>query len=94
MHHLVGPQCPVQTLVLELMCTTAWQVGSEVARRARGLGFSAIIAYDPFASKDKAAAVGVSLVSLDEALSRADFFSLHMPLTDSTRVRSPSPFVR
>ncbi len=60
------------------------KVGGEVARRARGLGMT-IIAYDPFASEEKARAVGVSLVSLDEALTAGDFFSLHMPLTAGTK---------
>lgn len=61
------------------------QVGSEVARRARGLGFN-VIAYDPYASEAKAAAMGVKIVPFDEALSTADFFSLHMPLTPDTKV--------
>ena len=62
------------------------QVGSEVARRARGLGMICI-AHDPFASEAKAAAIGVRLVGLDEALAQGDFFSLHMPLTSQTKVR-------
>lgn len=61
------------------------QVGSEVARRARGLGMICI-AHDPFASEAKAAALGVRLVGLDEALAQGDFFSLHMPLTAQTKV--------
>jgi D-3-phosphoglycerate dehydrogenase len=60
------------------------QVGGEVARRARGLGMK-VVAYDPYASAEKAAAVGVTLVTFDEALSMADFFSLHMPLTPGTK---------
>ena len=44
------------------------------------------IAHDPFASEAKAAAIGVRLVSLDEALAQGDFFSLHMPLTSQTKV--------
>lgn len=66
---------------------SALQVGSEVARRARGLGMQ-IIAHDPFASEAKAAAIGVKLVSLNDALAQGDFFSLHMPLTPSTKVCS------
>lgn len=62
------------------------QVGSEVARRAKGLGFS-VIAYDPYASEAKAAAMGVRLVTFDEALASGDFFSLHMPLTPDTKVQ-------
>lgn len=59
------------------------QVGGEVARRARGLGMH-VVAYDPYASEEKARAVGVTLVSFDEALATGDFFSLHMPLTPGT----------
>lgn len=59
------------------------QVGGEVARRAKGLGMK-LIAHDPYASVEKAAAVGVELVSFDEALARGDFFSLHLPLTPGT----------
>jgi D-3-phosphoglycerate dehydrogenase len=59
------------------------KVGSEVARRAKGLGMH-VIAHDPYASADRARAVGVELVSFDDALARADFISLHMPLTPTT----------
>lgn len=59
------------------------KVGSEVARRAKGLGMH-VIAHDPYAPADRAKAVCVELVSFDEAISRADFISLHMPLTPAT----------
>lgn len=59
------------------------KVGPEVARRARGLGMD-VVAHDPYAAADRARAVGVDLVSFDEAISTADFISLHMPLTPST----------
>ncbi|EFJ24019.1 hypothetical protein SELMODRAFT_102593 [Selaginella moellendorffii] len=59
------------------------KVGSEVARRAKGLGMH-VIAHDPYAPADRARAIGVELVSFDEALARADFISLHMPLTPAT----------
>ncbi|CAD5173713.1 unnamed protein product [Musa acuminata subsp. malaccensis] len=59
------------------------KVGSEVARRAKGLGLH-VIAHDPYAAADRAHAVGVDLVTFDEAITRADFISLHMPLTPST----------
>ena len=66
------------------------QVGSEVARRGIGLGFAAVIAYDPYASDVKAAALGVKLVPWEEALARGDFFSLHMPMTATTKVLGPA----
>ncbi|XP_010928633.1 D-3-phosphoglycerate dehydrogenase 1, chloroplastic [Elaeis guineensis] len=59
------------------------KVGSEVARRAKGLGMH-VIAHDPYAPADRARAIGVELVSIDEAISTADFISLHMPLTPAT----------
>jgi lactate dehydrogenase-like 2-hydroxyacid dehydrogenase len=44
-----------------------------------------VVAYDPYASAEKAAAQGVTLVTFDEALAQGDFFSLHMPLTPGTK---------
>ncbi|XP_022949286.1 D-3-phosphoglycerate dehydrogenase 2, chloroplastic-like [Cucurbita moschata] len=59
------------------------KVGSEVARRAKGLGMQ-VIAHDPYAPVDRARAIGVELVSFNQAISTADFISLHMPLTPTT----------
>ncbi|KAF8406270.1 hypothetical protein HHK36_008355 [Tetracentron sinense] len=59
------------------------KVGTEVARRAKGLGMH-VIAHDPYAPADRARAIGVELVTFDEAISTADFLSLHMPLTPAT----------
>lgn len=59
-----------------------------MARRGTGLGFANVIAYDPYASEVKAAALGVKLVSWEEALAQGDFFSLHMPQTPQTKVRT------
>jgi len=59
------------------------KVGSEVARRAKGLGMH-VIAHDPYAPADRARAIGVELVSFEEAIAKADFISLHMPLTPTT----------
>ncbi|KAM0001215.1 putative phosphoglycerate dehydrogenase [Helianthus debilis subsp. tardiflorus] len=59
------------------------KVGSEVARRAKGLGMH-VVAHDPYAPADRARAIGVELVSFDQAVSTADFISLHMPLTPAT----------
>ncbi|XP_055808900.1 D-3-phosphoglycerate dehydrogenase 1, chloroplastic-like [Solanum dulcamara] len=59
------------------------KVGSEVARRAKGLGMH-VIAHDPYAPADRARAIGVELVSFDKAITSADFISLHMPLTPAT----------
>lgn len=59
------------------------KVGSEVARRAKGLGMH-VIAHDPYTPADRARAMGVDLVGFDEAIAAADFISLHMPLNPAT----------
>ncbi|WP_372602955.1 phosphoglycerate dehydrogenase [Actibacterium sp.] len=62
----------------------AGNIGGIVCDRARGLKMK-VIAYDPFLSEEKADKMGVEKVELDELLKRADFITLHVPLTDSTR---------
>ena len=59
-------------------------IGSIVADRAQGLKMK-VISYDPFLSAERAAALNVEKVELDSLLTRADFISLHTPLTDATR---------
>jgi D-3-phosphoglycerate dehydrogenase len=59
-------------------------IGTIVAERALGLRMK-VIAYDPFVTPEAAARLRVELVSLDELYTRADFISLHTPLTPETR---------
>lgn len=62
----------------------AGNIGSIVADRALGLRMR-VIAYDPFLSPERAKDIGVEKVELDELLKRADFITLHTPLTEKTR---------
>jgi D-3-phosphoglycerate dehydrogenase len=59
-------------------------IGSIVAERALGLKMK-VIAYDPFLSEQRALDLGVEKVDLDDLFKRADFISLHTPLTEKTR---------
>lgn len=59
-------------------------IGSIVADRAQGLKMK-VIAFDPFLSAERAAAINVEKVELEDIYKRADFISLHTPLTDNTR---------
>ena len=59
-------------------------IGSIVADRALGLRMK-VIAYDPFLTPERAIELGVEKVELDQLLARADFITLHTPLTDQTR---------
>jgi D-3-phosphoglycerate dehydrogenase len=59
-------------------------IGSIVADRAIGLKMK-VVAYDPYLSNERALDLGVEKVEFDELLRRADFITLHTPLTDKTR---------
>src|SRR3954469_8714675 len=62
----------------------AGNIGSIVVDRALGLRMR-VIPYDPFLSPERAADIGVHKVELDELFRRADFITLHTPLTEKTR---------
>lgn len=62
----------------------AGNIGSIVADRALGLKMK-VVAFDPFLTEERAIELGVTKVTLDELLARADFITLHTPLTDQTR---------
>jgi D-3-phosphoglycerate dehydrogenase len=58
-------------------------VGSIVAERALGLRMK-VIAYDPFLSAERAVDLGIEKATLDALFARADFITLHTPLTEAT----------
>jgi D-3-phosphoglycerate dehydrogenase len=60
------------------------RIGSIVVRRARALEMK-VIAFDPFISAQAAEKLGVELVTLEELYKRADFISIHTPLTAETK---------
>lgn len=62
----------------------AGNIGSIVADRALGLKMK-VVAFDPFLTEERAVEMGVTKATLDELLARADFITLHTPLTDQTR---------
>jgi D-3-phosphoglycerate dehydrogenase len=62
----------------------AGNIGAIVADRAKGLKMR-VIAFDPYLSPDRAAKLGIEKVELNDLLARADFITLHTPLTAETR---------
>ena len=44
-----------------------------------------VVAFDPFLTPERALEIGVEKAELDDVLARADFITLHTPLTDKTR---------
>jgi len=59
------------------------RIGSEVAKRAKAFGMD-IIGYDPFLTEERADKLGVKLGSVNEICAKADFITLHTPLTNET----------
>ncbi|NBX02888.1 MAG: phosphoglycerate dehydrogenase [Alphaproteobacteria bacterium] len=62
----------------------AGNIGSIVADRAQGLKMK-VVAFDPYLSVERAQAIHVEKVELEELLKRADFITLHTPLTEGTK---------
>jgi D-3-phosphoglycerate dehydrogenase len=59
-------------------------VGSEVAKRAKGLAMN-LLGYDPFISPERASNLNVKVVSIEELLKQSDFITLHIPLLKETK---------
>jgi len=62
----------------------AGNIGSIVASRALGLRMK-VVAFDPFLTPERAVEMGVEKADLETLLARADFITLHTPLTNETR---------
>ncbi|MFW5911540.1 MAG: phosphoglycerate dehydrogenase [Halolamina sp.] len=59
------------------------RVGQEAAKRLGALGMD-VVAYDPYISEERAEQIGAELVELQECIDRAEFLTVHVPLTDET----------
>ena len=60
------------------------RIGKALAAKVRGLGLTVLIA-DPTATPSEVESVGVERVTLADLASRADYVSIHAPLTPETR---------
>ncbi|MGV8074798.1 MAG: phosphoglycerate dehydrogenase [Syntrophobacteraceae bacterium] len=60
------------------------RIGRIVADRAMGLKMN-VIAYDPYISSEVIDKLGIIGVTLDELCARADYISVHTPITQETR---------
>ncbi len=60
-------------------------IGKELFRLARGMGFRRLLAYEPIAPSAGEAAAGVEFVDLDTVMCESDFVSIHCPLNEQTR---------
>jgi phosphoglycerate dehydrogenase-like enzyme len=60
-------------------------IASEAVRLLRAVGVSRFLAFDPYASAERAITLGVNLVSLDELLKESDYVLVNCPLTPQTQ---------
>lgn len=61
----------------------AGRIGGDVATKCHAFGME-VIAYDPYLSPTRAEELDIDLVGLKKVLKRADFISIHVPLTEET----------
>ncbi len=59
------------------------RIGTELAKRALSFGMR-VVAFDPFLSRQVAESIGVEVAELNDVLARADYLTVHTPLTDET----------
>ena len=60
------------------------RIGAEVAKRAQAFEMK-VIAYDPYLTEERAKELEIDKVDLDGAFSRADYLTVHMPMTPETK---------
>ena len=60
-------------------------IAKKVTQRLSGFSPRRVIAYDPYANEEEARALGVELVSMEEAMSQSDFVSVHARLLPATQ---------
>ncbi len=60
-------------------------IAGEMFRMSASLGFGKLLAHDPYASGERAASLGVDLVSIDELFKQSDFLCVHCSLSEATR---------
>jgi len=61
------------------------QIGRCVMKRAQAFGMKVLSAPDPAVSTEEAAALGATVLPLEEMLAEVDYLTLHVPLLDSTQ---------
>ena len=61
----------------------AGRIGSEVAIRCKAFEMD-VIAYDPYLSPTRAQELDIEMVGFEQVIERADFISVHVPLTEET----------
>jgi D-3-phosphoglycerate dehydrogenase len=60
------------------------RIGKHVAKIAKGFGLN-ILAFDPFVSNEQARDLGIEVGTLEDVFRKADFITIHTPVTGDTR---------
>jgi len=68
----------------------AGRIGTEVVHRAKAFGMNVLVT-DPYLSPERVSDLGVESAELGELLARSDYVTLHLPLTDESRMLIDAP---
>jgi D-3-phosphoglycerate dehydrogenase len=68
----------------------AGRIGTEVVHRAKAFGMHVLVV-DPYLSQERVSDLGVESAELGELLASSDYVTLHLPLTDDSRMLIDAP---
>ncbi len=82
----IGAKNPVYRIAGKVLGLVGYgAISRALHRKVSGFGLAEVLVYDPYVPAAEAAQNGARSVELDELLRRADYISIHAPLTDATR---------
>ncbi len=82
----IGAKDPVYRIAGKVLGLVGYgAIARALHRKVSGFGLAEVLVYDPYVTAAEAAQNGARSVELDELLRRADYISIHAPLTDATR---------
>ncbi len=82
----VGAKDPVHRIAGKVLGLVGYGViARTLHRKVAGFDLAEVLVYDPYVPAEETAKNGARSVELDELLAKADYISIHAPLTDSTR---------
>ncbi len=81
----IGAKDPVYRIAGKILGLIGYgAIARTLHRKVSGFGLAEVLVYDPYVSAEEAAKTGARSVEMDELLTKADYISVHAPLTDST----------
>ncbi|MDY7009840.1 MAG: C-terminal binding protein [Planctomycetota bacterium] len=81
----IGAKDPVYRIAGKVLGLIGYgAISRTLHQKVSGFSLGEVLVYDPYVSEEQAAENGARSVELDELIRRADYISIHAPLTDAT----------